>query len=235
MTTQPFKSIVLNLLQQGHQEETTSLQELGETECSVIGTWELWSVKDHVAHRMFWHQDLISKLTALLEHREIPIKEESDDQLNAITFEKYRLHPWSEIHSEAEQVYAELIKLIEHFNEEDLMTPVRFFANQSERPLYAGFLGPLYEHDLEHLAQYYADHHHLARAIEIREKCASRVLESELPEWIKGNFCYNLACFYSHHNMLEQAAASLEQAIHRSPRLKELSQNDPDLVALRNQ
>ena len=72
MTAQPFKSIVLDLLQQGHLDEEAFLQELNETERNAIGTPELWSAKDHMAHRTFWHQDLIGKVTAILQHHEVP-------------------------------------------------------------------------------------------------------------------------------------------------------------------
>ena len=68
MTAQPFKTIVLDLLQQSHLDEEACLQELHETERTAIGTPELWSAKDHVAHRTFWHQDLILKVTAILQH-----------------------------------------------------------------------------------------------------------------------------------------------------------------------
>jgi hypothetical protein len=85
MTAQPLKTIVLDLLQQGHLDEEALLQELSATERTAIGTPSLWSAKDHLAHRTFWHQDLILKLTAILQHQEIPPSEESEDQLNAIT------------------------------------------------------------------------------------------------------------------------------------------------------
>ena len=47
MTT--FKTIVLDLLQQGHQDEETFLQGLTETERTAIGTPEFWSSNDHIA------------------------------------------------------------------------------------------------------------------------------------------------------------------------------------------
>ena len=72
MTAQPFKTIVLDLLQQGHLDEEAFLQELNETERNAIGTPELWSAKDHMAHRTFWHQDLVLKVTAILQHQEVP-------------------------------------------------------------------------------------------------------------------------------------------------------------------
>src|SRR5205814_3893575 len=139
-------------------------------------------------HRTFWHQDLVGKLTAILQDQEIPPSEESDDQLNAMVFEKHKLHPWSDIHTESERVYAELITLAEQLSEEDLTTSNRFTSITGEKPLYAAFIGSCYEHDQEHLAQYYLDRHDLPRAIKIREKCVTRVMQAEMPEWVKGSF-----------------------------------------------
>jgi tetratricopeptide (TPR) repeat protein len=235
MTAQPFKTIVLDLLQQGHLDEEAFLQELNETERTAIGMPELWSAKDHMAHRTFWHQDLILKVNAILQHQEIPSSEESDDQINAIVFEENKLHPWSALHVESERVYAELITLAEHLSEEDLTDSHRFASITGGSPLYTAFLGSCYEHDQEHLAQCYSDRNDLPRAIQVREKCANRVLQAELPEWVKGWFLYNLACFYAQQNQLQQAVARLQEAVAFAPRLKERSQSDPDLVALRNQ
>lgn len=236
MTSQPFKTIVLDLLQQGHLDENAFVQGLSETERSAIGTPELWSAKDHMTHRTFWHQDLVSKLTAVLQHQGIPSSEESDEQLiNEKNFEKNKLRPWSDVHAESERVYAELITLIEQLSEEDLTASGRFTAISGERSLYIVFLGPCYEHDQEHLAQYYADRHDLPRAIQIHERCASRIMKAEVPDQVKGGFLYNLACFYAQHRQLEKVTALLEEALTLAPDLKEWSKSDPDLVALRNQ
>lgn len=81
MTAQPVKTTLLDLLRQGHLDEEAFLQELDETERTAIGTPELWSAKDHIAHRTFWHQSLISNVTATLQHQEVARREESDDQI----------------------------------------------------------------------------------------------------------------------------------------------------------
>jgi len=52
---------------------------------------------------------------------------------------------------------------------------------------------------------------------------------------VKGWFLYNLACFYAQQNQLEKAATRLQEALTLAPDLKEQSQSDPDLVALRDQ
>jgi tetratricopeptide (TPR) repeat protein len=234
MTAQPFKTIVLDLLQQSHLDEEAFLQELNETERTAIGTPELWSAKDHMAHRTFWHQDLILKVTAILQYQEIPPSEESEDQINAMVFEEHKLRPWSALHAESERVYAELITLTEHLSEEDLTDSNRFASITGGKPLYTAFLGSCYEHDQEHLAQYYLDRHDLPRAIQVREQCANRVIQAEVPAWVKGWFLYNLACFYAQQNQLEKAVTRLQEALTLAPGLKERSKSDPELVALRD-
>ena len=235
MTAQPFKTIVLDLLRQGHLDEEAFVQELSESERAAIGTPELWSAKDHMAHRIFWHQNLIGEVTAILQHQEIPSREESDDQINAKVFEEHRLQSWSDLHAESERVYAELLALIEQLSEDDLTDTQRFASLTGEHPLYAVFLGSCYEHDQEHLVQYYSDRHDMARAIQIREKCADRILQAEVPAWVKGSFLYNLACFYAQQNQLEKATAHLQEALAFAPDLTEQAKSDPDLAALRNQ
>lgn len=235
MTAQPFKTLVLDLLQQHQRDEAAFLQELSETERTAIGTPDLWSAKDHMVHRTFWHQNLIREVTTTLQQQEVPPSEEDDDQVNARAFEAHRLQPWSEIHAESERASAELIALAERLSEDDLTDPQRFAAITGGRPLYTTFLGPCYEHDQEHLVQYYSDRHDLARAIQLRERCASRVLQAEVPAWVKGSFLYNLACFYAQQRQLEQAAARLQEAVTFAPDLQERAKSDPDLAALRDQ
>lgn len=134
---QPFKTLILDLLRQSHLDEEAFLQQLNETERTAIGTWKLWSVKDHVAHKTFWHQNLVLKLTAILQHQKLSSSDQDEEQFNSNTFERNGLRPWSDIHAEAEQVYTELIKLTEQLSEVDLTTPNRYSWISGERPLYA--------------------------------------------------------------------------------------------------
>ncbi len=235
MTALPFKALVLELLQQEHLDTEAFLQELNESERTAIGTPEHWSAKDHVAHMTFWQQDLVLNLTAILQHQELPPSTQIEEDLNSMVFEKHRTRPWSAIHAEYEQVYAELITLIEQLGEEDLTDTRRFTSISGERPLYTAFLGSCYEHNEEHRAQYYFDHHDLPRAIQIREVCVNRVIQAEVPVWVKGSFLYNLACFYAQQNQLEKATTLLQEALILAPGLKERSKSDPELGALRDQ
>lgn len=232
MTTQNFKAIVLDLLRQGRLDEEAFWQGMSETERDAKGTWEHWSAKDQIAHRTFWRQELIRKLTALLEHQDIPSSDEDEEHLNATTYGKQQKRTASEIQANSEQTYAELIALAEQLSEDDL-TSTRFPEISGKHPLYITFLGALYEHEQEHLAQYYFDHNDLPKAIEVRERCTSRILQAEVPQWVKGWFLYNLASFYTQQNQLEKAHTFLQEALTSAPELEERSKSDPDLAALR--
>ncbi len=222
MTAQPMKTIILDLLQQAHLDEEAFVQALDETERTAIGTPELWSAKDHLAHMTFClHQNLIQKVTAILQQQEVPLREESVDQMNERVFTEHQLRPWSEIHANFEQVYADLIQLAGRLSEADLMDTNRFTAITEGRSLYTAFLGNGYEHLLEHLVQYYSDRKDLSRAIPIREECTNPVLQTEVPAWVKGWFLFKLASFYAQQNQLEQAAARLQEALTPAADLKD--------------
>jgi tetratricopeptide (TPR) repeat protein len=236
MTAQPVKTIILDLLHQGHLAEVTFVRELNETERTAIGTPERWSAKDHLAHMTFClHQNLIGKVTALLQQQVVPPREESVEQMNARVFAQHQLRPWSEIHAVFEHVYAELIQLAERLSEADLMDYHRFSALTEGRPLYVAFLGNGYEHLQEHLMQYYSDRNDLSRAMQLREQCTNRVIKTEVPAWVKGWFLYKLASFYAHQQQPEQAAARLQEALTLAPDLiTEWLQNNPILAAVRD-
>ena len=216
MTDYAFKPILLDLLQQTWRDEKAFWQELNPAERLASGTPELWAAKDHLAHMTFWRQRLAQKLAAILQHQELPASSESYEQLNLVIFEEQRERPWSAIHAESEQVYAEIFKLTEQLSEEDLTASKRFpWINEGE-PLYTSFVGNCYEHTQDHLAQYHLDRHNLSRAIQIRETCARRVAQAGVPEDLKGTVVYNLACFYALYGSLERAATLLQEEIGRA-------------------
>lgn len=58
-------------------------------------------------------------------------------------------------------------------------------------------------------------------------------LPTQLPDRIKEIFLYNLACFYAQQKLLEQDTTYLQEVLALAPDLKEHSESDPDLDALR--
>jgi tetratricopeptide (TPR) repeat protein len=234
MTEYRFKPILLDLLRQAQFAQDTFLQELNANEYAAIGTPEYWSAKDHIAHMTFWRQRLVLSLTAILR-QETPQDSEDIEQFNRQVFEQQRERPWSEIRSESAQAYTELLTCTQQLSEEDLTATNRFTWIPEGNPLYTSFMGNCYEHTQQHLAQYYLDRHDLPQARRTYEIWASRVLEAEVPPFLRGYVLYNLACFYATHTELEKASEILQQALTLAPSLKAFALTDSDLVELRNE
>lgn len=232
MNTPSFQAFLLDLLRQAQIRQNAFFQGLPPGELEIIGEPGFWSAKDHVAHLTFWRQRLTLQLQAHLRNAPQP-DIEPFEQLNPIIFEENRYRSCSEILTESEQAYSDLIAATEQLSDEDLTTAERFAWLPDGIPLYLSFMGNCYEHTQIHLGYYLLERHDLARATRVYEEWASPILEAEVPDPLKGNILYNLACFYALHEQLEKAAINLERALFLAPELKEWSLKDSDLDALR--
>jgi len=231
MTQHFFKPLLLNLLHQAQISQNAFFQQLPVAELMTDGTPDCWSAKDHVAHMTFWRQHLALRLQAIIRKEPQP-EAQNFEQLNPLIFEEQRYRPWSSILCESDQAYADLIALATQLTEEDLTDWGRFDWIDDGMPLYTSFMGNCYEHTQIHLSQYLLDRHENARALEIYEVWARRVVEAGVPETLEGYMLYNLACFYATHNQLEKAGPALQQALILCPTFREFALTDPDLVAL---
>lgn len=231
MTQHAFKPVLLDLLRQAQSSQNAFFQELPPAELATIGTPELWSAKDHVAHMTFWRQQFVYRLRAIVRQEEQP-QSKDYEKLNSVIFEEQRYRPWSEILAESDQVYAETIALTEQLSEEDLTAFNRFDWISSGSPLYTGYMGNCYEHAQQHLAQYSLDRHDPERALETYEAWANRVIDAGVPDVLLGYIYYNLACYYATHGLLEKAAPIVQQSFTLYPTLKEFARTDSDLVEL---
>lgn len=232
MTNDAFTPLLLDLLRQAHRNQNAVFEHLPAAELSAIGTPELWSAKDHVAHLTFWRQRLTLRLQAIIHHEPQP-EIESYEHLNPLIFQAHRAQSWPATLAESDQAYADLIACAALIGDDDLTVPGRFAWVGGDMPLYTAFMGSCYEHTQNHLAQYLLDRHEDARALAIYEEWASRVIEASVPELLKGYMLYNLACFYATHGRVETARPALRRAFALYPETREFALTDPDLVALR--
>lgn len=232
MTQRTFKSILFDLLREAQTKQNAFFQALPPAELAVIGEPDRWAAKDHVAHLSFWRQRLVLRLQAHLCQEPQPVTGHFE-QVNPIVFEENRYRAWSDILSESDQVYADLITLTTQLSEEDL-TAFNRFDWMRGMPLYLSFMGNCYEHTQIHLGYYLIDHGNLQGAIETYEAWTGRVVSAdESPDTLKGNMLYNLACFYATHDRLAQAEPVLRQAFALYPDTRAFALTDPDLEALR--
>jgi DinB superfamily len=231
MTPSPFKPVQVEILRQAQLQQTAYMHELTPAEHVAVGTPNRWEIKDHVAHMTYWlRQRLVLSLQAILQNAPQP-EPEDFEQRNPMLFEHQRFRSWSEICAESEQVYTDLLAVVEQLSEEDLTTFNRFEWSPDGDPLYIHIMGNM-QHNQGHLVQYAVEHgkHELAAAT--YERWVKTVLEAGVPETLQGFMLYNLACFYATHRQVEQAWAPLQQSFTLYPLLREVALTDADLVEL---
>lgn len=232
--SEPIKEFILDLLRQGHRDDVAFVNALAESDRSAAGSDSFWSAKDHFSHRTFWHHDVINKVRAVERGVSVPVSGADEDQINARVWNEQRHRPWAEVFAAYIDSNAQILALVEGLSESALTTPGRHSWLPPWAPGYATFLGNCYEHDQEHLMQYWLDRGDVARAVHVRRSCEQRVIASFLPDWVKGWFKYNSACFYASARQLEEAAEALQLATKHDPRLAERAQSDSQLAALRD-
>jgi hypothetical protein len=231
-SSERIKAFVLDLLRQGHSDDLAFAQALTETDRAAAGADHFWSAKDHFSHRTFWHHDVIDKVRAVEHGGPVPVAAVDEDQINAQVWNAHRLRPWADVFAAYIDSNAQILTLVDSIDASALTTPGRYAWLPAWAPGYATFLGNCYEHDQEHLMQYWLDRGDVARAVRARQACEQRIIDSPLPDWVRGWFSYNTACFYAAANQREAAVEALQRATTYDPRLAERAQTDPQLAAL---
>ena len=119
-----------------------------------------YSVKDVVAHLMAWQQVSNARMEAAQTNTEPgypdwlegqdPEAEENIDEYNARIYEKYKDHPWSQVHKKWREGFIRLIELGTKIPENDL-TNTKLFPWLKGNALIAVLRGTLGHHHEDHL------------------------------------------------------------------------------------
>lgn len=230
-----LKSELLDLLQLAHKEERDVLNGLSEAERSETGTPQHWSIKDNIAHIVFWRQHTINRLSGV-SHDDAPLNADEVERRNQQRFEEQRYRSWSEVVLDDETSHINLVEQVQKLTDDDLMSISRFVW-QRGRPLLTAILINGYWHIQEHLVQFYLDHGDLQHATRIEEKLADALNDAlkqrDEVSTARGDTLYNLACFYAKTNRLDEALPVLKESLQLNPDLVEWSRQDPDLILLR--
>ena len=231
MIQSPFKPVQIEIVRQAQLQQKAYLQKLTSAEHAAVGTPDVWEIKDHVAHMTYWlRQRLVLSLQAILQDAPQP-EPEDFEQRNPVLFEQQRFRSWSEIRADSEQVYTELVAVVEQVAEEDLTALNRFEWSPDGDRLYIHIMGNM-QHNQGHLVQYADEHGKHDLAVETYELWTNTVLEAGVPDTLQGFMLYNLSCFYATHHQVEKAWAPLQQSYTLYPLLREVAPTDSDLVEL---
>ncbi len=231
MTT---KAKLMEILQKARVVERALVIDKSEIDLSVRGTVEEWSIKDIVAHIMYWRKQLVGRLEAI-QKGERPVFAGSQEALDAINdqaFTDYKEIPWVEIWSESVQVFSRVLELIDQFSEQELFDPGQFEWLEGQ-PLWRNITENSFAHPLAHISDFYLDLGEREKAIE-NERFSTEIGlgMDDSPIW-RGAMWYNLACFYIKIEDFDAALTLLQEAFILNPELKAWGKQDSDLDPLR--
>ena len=224
-----LKTRLIQLLDLSRSFQRQLMADLDPAERTTPGTWENWSIKDELAHVIAWQLNALARMAALIHAEPIPDFNETE-KINRAIYDTNRDRTLAEIAAEGDRAYADFVQLIASVSEDDLNQPARFSA-QEQRSLAVQILGNGYEHPIVHYADYYRRRGDRAKATQLYEASVAAV--ADWPERY-GIARYNLACFYALSGQKEKALHELRAALQLRPDLIEWSQQDTDLVSLRD-
>jgi len=152
-----LRNDILYLLDLASREEQAFLAVLSEEERASEGDWDRWSAKDVIAHIVTWKR-------RFLDYLELPKENYSGDiDIDAINLEIFlqrRTISWSDIFLWSEQVYENLIQIVQTFENEEFLENCNFLYEKDHMLLHDHILWKVlvwygYVHPIFHLSQYY--------------------------------------------------------------------------------
>ena len=145
------KDKLLAELRAGRERLEATLARVGEGQMTAPGAVGDWSVKDLLAHLIFWEQAPVRALQAEArgEPGRLPSDDENVDELNARAVAERRERPPAEVLAEFERSYHELLDVVEPLSDADLNEPDRYAWTEG-KPLWRIIAGESYRHYREH-------------------------------------------------------------------------------------
>jgi len=119
------KTTFINALTESRARWDALLAQIDEQWMLEPGAEGKWSVKDIIAHIMWYEQEMVP----LMQTRSLigsELWDLSQDERNEAVYQQYRDHPLHEIISQEQQTYAQLLAEAKTLSDEDLNDPHRF-------------------------------------------------------------------------------------------------------------
>ncbi|MEZ4669385.1 MAG: maleylpyruvate isomerase N-terminal domain-containing protein [Anaerolineae bacterium] len=115
------RDTILNRIHAAHRRMTHTLDQLTpvqQVQPDVVG---FWSVKDVVAHLVFWNRFAIHEVGSAQAGNVYPHPEGTPDEINERAVAEFRHQDWRDVHSLFEQSCRQLIDMVENLADDAFM------------------------------------------------------------------------------------------------------------------
>lgn len=189
-----------------------------------------WAAVPLVAHNTEFKRQQVRRLEAI-RLGQTPAEFGEIDHRSEQVYLGYLAKPADQVAAEGMQVTGELIANLALVDDADLTDPARH-AWLRGRQLWLQLIVRGFWHPTGHLAEYYRAHDQAERAIALGRHGAATASYLGAPDPARGMASYNLACAQAGANLLDDAAATLREAIALNPDLVANARRDQDLAGL---
>jgi tetratricopeptide (TPR) repeat protein len=190
-----------------------------------------WAALPLIAHNAEFRRQQAERLAAI-EDGQTPVDYPEIDHASAQVYERYQALPADQVALEASSSASDLVSNLSLISDDDLRDPARNPWLKG-RQLWLQIIVRGFWHPTGHLLDYYLAHGQPDRAVALAAHAVATASYLDAPGPAHGMACYNLACAQSRTGDLDQAAATISEAIALNPDLRANAARDPDLQDLR--
>ena len=226
--TSQLKSAIAGLIGFAAAEEQALL---AATPADGPGTSMNWAAVPVVAHNTEFKAQQVHRLLAITLGR-APDEFAEVDHTSQHLYAGYTTQPADRVAADSNRVTGELIAGLVGVSSDDLLDPSRN-AWLNGRQLWLQIVVRGFWHPTGHLADYYLAHAQPDRAVALAAHGLATASYLRVPAEARGMAAYNVACAQARAGELDEAAASVREAVALNPGLRAKVGTEPDLAALR--
>jgi hypothetical protein len=192
-----------------------------------------WAALPLIAHNTEFRRQQVQRLRAIRSGQAPPEFAEVDHRSPDL-YAEFSAQPADAVGRDSWRVSGELIEELALVSQADLLEPSRNPWLRG-RQLWLQLIVRGFWHPGGHLGGYYLSHGQAASAVTLAEQAAEAAAVLRAPDPARGMASYNLACAQTGAGLLDEAAASLAEAVTLNPDVRANAARDTDLAAVREQ
>ena len=195
------------------------------------GNPSCWAALPLVAHNTEFRRQQVQRLRAVRSGQAPPEFTEVDHRSPDL-YAELSAQPADAVSRDSWRVSGELIEELGSVSQADLLEPGRNPWLRG-RQLWLQLIVRGFWHPAGHLGSYYLSHGQAARAVALAEQSLTTAAFLGAPDPARGMASYNLACAQAGAGLLDEAAATVTEAVALNPDVRANAARDTDLAAVR--
>ena len=222
-----LRSVIIGLLGFAATEEQVLL---AASDPAETGEATRWAALPLIAHNTEFKHQQVQRLEAIRLGRTPPEFAEVDHRSEQV-YLGYAAQSAEQVAADSARVTSDLITNLGLITDADLTDPTRHSWLRG-RQLWLQLIVRGFWHPAGHLTDYYLAHDQADRGVALCAHGAATATYLTAPAPVRGMASYNLACAQAGASQLDQATATLREAISLNADLAANAARDADLAAL---